>query len=124
VGRTIVLVFYSPNSKSASELLHFAESLCSAFGKRVQVVGLSVSEERAPILEQKKQFRLSFPILAGQGLRLTYLVEATPKLVVIDPAGVVRGSYVGWGPETPELVVTEVRHWSPDPPSGTGEKNK
>jgi len=42
-------------------------------------------------------------------LRLSYAVDATPKFVVLDADGVVRGSYTGWGPETPRGVVEELK---------------
>ena len=42
------------------------------------------------------------PPLYGSGLRISYKVETTPKLVLIDAAGLVRGMYFGWGRETPE----------------------
>ena len=51
----------------------------------------------------------SVPLLPGKGLRITYGVDATPKLLVIDADGVVRGSYVGWGLEIPGAVSEELK---------------
>jgi hypothetical protein len=38
-------------------------------------------------------------------------VETTPKLVLIDAAGIVRGGWLGWGQETPEEVMGELKLW-------------
>ena len=59
-------------------------------------------------MKQRERLRLYVPVLSGTGLRLSYAVEATPKLVVIDAAGLVRGSYLGWGPETPGGVLNDL----------------
>jgi hypothetical protein len=48
--------------------------------------------------------RLKFPLLAGNGLRVSFGVETTPKMVVLDGDGLVRGSAEGWGSETAQEV--------------------
>ena len=45
----------------------------------------------------------------GRALRQSYAVEATPKLMVIDANGMLRGSWVGWGEETRGAVLRELR---------------
>ena len=44
-------------------------------------------------------------------MRISYKVETTPKIVLIDAAGLVRGMYFGWGRETANEVPTELRPW-------------
>ena len=63
------------------------------------------------MLFRSKDFHLTFTILSGKGLRQSYAVEATPKLMVLDANGVVRGSYDGWGPETSTSVTAELKVW-------------
>jgi peroxiredoxin len=111
LGRPIVMVFYNPTSRSTPEILRFAQSLADDHPGGVTVLGLAMTTEADPILKQRAELKLTFPILSGQGLRHTYDVEATPKLIVLDSAGFVRGSFVGWGRETPELVSEEVKRW-------------
>jgi hypothetical protein len=36
-------------------------------------------------------------------------VESTPRLVVLDADGVVRGSYLGWGIEIQEAVLEDLK---------------
>jgi len=108
LGRPVVMVFYSPNSTKAEELLRFAQRIQNAYRDTVHVVGFAISDDSEHIRQQGKDYQLTMPILSGKGLRQSYAVEATPKLIVLDADGVVRGSYDGWGPETPELVTQEV----------------
>jgi peroxiredoxin len=108
VGRPVVMVFYSPNSTKAEELLRFAQRIQNAYRDTVYVLGFALSDDSEHIRQQAKDYQLTMPILSGKGLRQSYAVEATPKLIVLDADGVVRGSYDGWGPETPELVTQEV----------------
>lgn len=112
LGRPILLVFYSPTSKNARSILEFAQSL-TKIGNRSEftVLGLALSNDTEAILKQRKDFELTFPILSGQGLHLTYAVEATPKFVILDSTGVVRETTVGWGREMPQILTDELQRW-------------
>lgn len=108
-GKPVLMVFYHPGSATAADLLRFAGSVHSALGKHVAVVGMSVSDDAAAVLKQLNVLKLTIPVLHGGGLRASYAVEATPKIVLIDAAGVVRGSYLGWGSETAGDVMADLR---------------
>jgi peroxiredoxin len=108
-GRPVLMVFYSPTSPTVEEVLRFAQARASAHRGGVTVLGLSASDDAEYVRRQHEEYRLDFPILSGGGLRINYAVDATPKLIVLDAAGVVRASYVGWGPETPTAVVEELK---------------
>jgi peroxiredoxin len=112
-GRAVLLVFYNPSSFTAPELLRFGQDLSANMGRHVQVVGLSVSDDTTAVLKQRDALKLTFPILHGGGLKMSYGVESTPRLVLIDADGVVRGAYTGWGHETADDVLTELRRWLP-----------
>jgi peroxiredoxin len=109
LGRPVLLVFYSPTSRNAAELLRFAQDLQKKSGVQLTVLGLAVSEDTEAVLRQHADLKLQFPLASGRGLRHTYGVEATPKLVVLDADGVVRGAYIGWGREIPAAVTEEVQ---------------
>jgi peroxiredoxin len=112
-GKAVLLVFYSPTSYTAGDLLRFAQDVQNTYGKHVAVVGMSVSDDTTAVLKQRTALGLGFPILHGGGVRISYAVETTPKMVLIDSVGMVRGTYVGWGHETPTEVLTELRRWLP-----------
>jgi peroxiredoxin len=113
IGRPIVLVFYSPASDSARDLLRFAQRLTDANRPNATVLGLAMSDDAERVHHQHDALQLSFPILGGTGLRQTYDVASTPKIVVIDGAGVVRAAFTGWGQETPDEVTEELKRWLP-----------
>ncbi len=112
LGQPILMIFYSPNSLSAAEVLKYAQKFQDTHHGRLAVLGFVVTDEVANTKKQYDELQLSFPVLAGQGLRQTYAVEATPKLLVIDADGIIRGAYVGWGPETPGTITEELNRWS------------
>jgi peroxiredoxin len=108
LGRPVLLVFYNPSSTTTDGLLRFAQSLSDNYPKEVAVAALCLSEDTEAVLKQR---RLTIPVLSGTGLRLSYAVDATPKLILVDAEGVVRGTYAGWGRETSVEVVAELKRW-------------
>jgi peroxiredoxin len=124
LGQPILLVFFSPTSKSSPEILRFAQDLCEKASGGIRVLGLAISNDTEVVARQRQELKLTFPVAAGQGLRVSYGVEATPKLVLLDSAGIVRGGYVGWGPETSQLIAEELRrcpNTAPAVPETTGK---
>jgi peroxiredoxin len=125
LGLPVLMVFYTPSSLTVREVLRFSQTVQDARRQGVTVLAFAISDDVEQIQKQKTEFRLTFPILSGKGLRQTYSVDATPKLIVLDGDGVVRGSYVGWGPETSTSVTEEVQRWlRADPPSKSGTEVK
>ena len=104
LGRPILMIFYAPNSLTAEPVLRFGQQFAQDGSSPFHVLGLAVTEDADTARRQHADLRLTFPVLTGTGLRQSYAVEATPKLVILDGQGIVRGQYVGWGPETPEAV--------------------
>jgi len=111
LGRPTLLVFYHPASPVAANLLEFARSVYSRFNGAVTVLGMSVLDDARAVQKQQKDLNLGFPVLSGSALRVSYAVETTPKLVLIDARGVVRGTYLGWGQETSAEVMNDLRQW-------------
>jgi peroxiredoxin len=108
-GRPVLLVFYNPASAITPDLLRFAQQIAEKHRSKIAVIGLSVADDANVARRQHAELKLSFPILSGKGLRQVYAVEATPKLVVLDAAGVVRAGYLGWGQETPGAIQDELK---------------
>lgn len=115
-GQPVLMLFYNPTSRTAEEQLRFAQSLHDSQGGKVAVIALAMSDDAERVRKQHADLRLGFPILNGTGLRISYAVEATPRMMVLDSVGVLRGVYVGWGTETPEAAVAELRRWLPASP--------
>jgi peroxiredoxin len=112
LGAPVLLVFYSPQAPLTPEVLRFAQTLNESHLHPVHVVGLPVADNSPGLRKQYADLGLTFPLLAGKGLCLLYNVEVTPRLVVLDADGVVRGLYAGWGQETPRVVRDELQRWA------------
>jgi len=109
-GKPVLLVFYNPASPTTAGVLAYAQKMSDSY-KGLTVLALSVSGDVDAIKKQRATLKLTFPVLDGSGLHISYGVEGTPKLMLLDGNGVVRGDYVGWGSETPGAVMNELRRW-------------
>jgi peroxiredoxin len=110
-GKSLLMIFYNPASPTADRLLKYAQAMSVYDATRLKVLLLSVTDDPGPALRQREALKLTLPIYSGGGLRISYGVETTPKLILIDPNGMVRGQYLGWGRETPEEVEVELKKW-------------
>jgi peroxiredoxin len=108
-GKPVLLVFYSPTSFQAEELLRFAQELADRHKDHVAVLGLAMTDDAERVLHQRDTLQLTFPLLDGTGLRAAYDVKETPKVMVLDANGIVCGSWVGWGQEVPGAVAEELK---------------
>jgi peroxiredoxin len=108
-GHPVLLVFYKPNAETAGEVLTWAQRLAGAHPGAVTVVGMAVCDDAEKVLKQRAELKLTFPVVDGSALYGTYGIEATPKCVLIDADGVVRGSWLGWGEETPAEILAELK---------------
>ncbi len=109
-GRPVLLVFYNPASRNLDDLMRLVQKV-GAEHPEVAVVGLAMSGDAAAAAQQRLAKGWKFPVLSGSGLRISYGVDCTPKLVLVGAEGVVRASVVGWGSETPGEVAAELRAW-------------
>lgn len=112
LGRPILMLFYSPTATTAEDVLRFAQLMHDTHGQQITVLGLAVADDTPRVLKQHEALNLKFPVLSGTGLRLSYAVESTPKWVVLDSKGVVRGTLDGWGPEIPRAVEEALKKWA------------
>ena len=108
-GKPLLMVFYNPTSSLAEDPLRLGEEISAASRGEVGVVGLAMSADAEAVRKHRAELKLTMPVYDGRGLRQGYAVEATPKLMVIDADGVLRGSWLGWGEETRGAVLKELR---------------
>jgi hypothetical protein len=114
-GRPVVLAFYNPNSTLSPDMLRFLADLSSTYQGKVWVLGLSVVEDAALVQKQLTDLKLtSLPVLQGAGLRLAFEVDTTPRVVILDSQGFVRGAFTGWGRDIPREILTELKSWLPE----------
>jgi hypothetical protein len=112
-GKPVLMIFYDPRSPRGEDALRLGEEVSASSKGVVAVVGLAMIADREAVLRQRTELKLTMPLFDGRGLRQSYAVEGTPKLVVLDGDGFVRGSWIGWGEEAREAVLKELRRWQP-----------
>ncbi len=112
-GKPVLLVFYHPASATTPVVLRYAQQLLITYAQRINVVGMCVSEDADSVRRQHADMGLTFPVLSAGGLRGSFGVETTPKMVLLDASNIVRGAYLGWGHETPSEVLQELKRWLP-----------
>jgi hypothetical protein len=110
-GKPLLMIFYDPTSPLAESALRMGEEVATNSKGTVAVVGLALSADRDAVLRQRRDLKLTMPLFDGRGLRQSYSVKATPRLAVIDADGYLRGTWDGWGEETREGVLAELRRW-------------
>jgi peroxiredoxin len=115
-GKPVLMIFYSPHSTYAEEVLRLGQEVHDRGRGTVAVLGMAVGGSADAVRKQGADLRLTFPLIDGTGLRQSYDVGATPKLMVLDADGFVRGAWVGWGGETRPLVLQEIKAQQ-NPPS-------
>jgi len=115
IGKPVVLVFYHPASQTALPVLHFAQQLLTKYPQRVVVVGMSISDKADLVRRQQAEWGLTFPVLSAGGLRSSFGVTSTPKIILLDGHNIIRGEYLGWASrgETAREVEEELRRWLP-----------
>lgn len=110
-GKPIVLAFYNPSSTFAPEMLRFLAEAAEVHQGKAWILALSVVDDNALVQKQLADLNLKVSILQGNGLRVSYEVDSTPRLILLDGEGRVRGSYLGWGRDTPREVLNDLKPW-------------
>ncbi|HZV07992.1 MAG TPA: redoxin domain-containing protein [Gemmataceae bacterium] len=115
MGKPVVLVFYHPSSQTSSTVLRFAQQLQSRYSQRIYVAGMSISDKADLVRRQQAELGLTFPLLSAGGVRGSFGVASTPKIVLLDGNNIIRGEYLGWawGGETAREVEQELKRWLP-----------
>jgi hypothetical protein len=109
-GNPVLLFFFNPDSRSLDELMEVLQGVAQRH-REVVLLGLTMSNDAARIARLQREKAWKMPVLNGTGLRISYDVDCIPKLVLIDADGVVQGSVVGWGSETPSELEAELKRW-------------
>jgi hypothetical protein len=113
IGRPVLMVFYNPATETGRQVLQFSRTLSERHRPGLSVLALAVTEDVEQARKQHEEMQLPFHVLDGRGLHRTFGVDATPRLVLLDADGVVRGLYTGWGRQTSGEVSEELRRWLP-----------
>ncbi len=119
LGKPTLVVFYNPTTSAGKSLLAFARETHDSKSAPVNVLAMAVARDLNSAKQQHREMKLPFPIHDGNGMRITFGVEATPRIVLIDADGMVRFTQTGWGAHSAEEIRREIAQCplrkSPDP---------
>ncbi len=96
-GKPLLVFFYNPTTPLGKEVLTYVKQLSEKQAGQLGVMALAVTSDADPVRKQHQEMRLTFPILDGNGLRLMFGAEQTPRFVLVDGDGLVRLAETGWG---------------------------
>jgi peroxiredoxin len=108
-GKPILVFFYNPTTPLGKEVLTYVKQLSEKQTGRLEIMAMAVTNDADVAKKQHQEMRLLFPIFDGNGLRLTFGAEQTPRFVVVDSSGLVRLAQTGWGFQPLETTLRSPR---------------
>ena len=108
LGKPVLVFFYNPATATGADVLRFTLDLHQRHGGRLGFMAMAVTNDAGLARKQHADMKLPFPILDGQGMRLTFGVDATPRFALLDGEGILRYASTGWGAHTPHEITAEV----------------
>lgn len=96
----LLMVFVQPGTPVAEQVLLACKEWKASSGGALSVVVLAIKPEARNIDRLTRDTSFIVPILDGSGLRISYAVESTPRLVLLDSRHQCVGIFDGWGVET------------------------
>ncbi|MCI0641147.1 MAG: peroxiredoxin family protein [Gemmataceae bacterium] len=108
-GRPLVICFFNPASATGKEVLAFAQEVHQKYAGKVGMLVLALGADPDFVRKQHADMKLPFPVHDGHGLKLTFGVDATPRLLVIDGDGVLRQAITGWGFHVPGEILGDLK---------------
>src|SRR5262249_55957962 len=111
LGRPVLVFFYSPTGETGKEVVEYARTLAQQYGDKVAFMAMAVTNDAKLVKQQHREMLLPFAILDGRAMHLTFGVDATPRLVLLDSEGIARHAHTGWGAHVPRELEAELRLW-------------
>ena len=100
-GKPVLIFFYNPATALGKDVLAYVKRLSERHGDKLAVLAMAVTQDEELVRKQHQTMKLTFPILDGNGMRLTFGAVQTPRFVLLDGDGIVRLAETGWGFATP-----------------------
>ena len=98
--RAMLMAFVQPGTPVAEQVLLACKEWKALAGDNLQVIVLAVKSDPRSLERLTRDTSFKTPVLDGSGLRISYAVESTPRLVLLDARHQCLGIYDGWGFET------------------------
>jgi peroxiredoxin len=111
LDKPVLVFFYNPATSTGMKALGFAQHISQRPANDVNILAMAVTEDEELVQRQHKEMKLTFPILDGNNMVGLFAVDATPRFVVLDKQGIVRGTWTGWGIQTAPEVSATLQKW-------------
>jgi peroxiredoxin len=99
-GKPVLIFFYNPATGLGKEVITHAKNLYDKHSNDIGLMALAVTDDVSLVRKQHVDLKLAFPILDGNGMRLTFGATQTPRFIILDSQGLVRFAQTGWGVHT------------------------
>ena len=105
-GRHVLLVFVDPTSPLSKRAFStIIDAVRTQEQETVLVMAACTQTEQAAVERLRDEVEGNYIICSAGGLEKAYKVDAVPHTVLIDAEGVLRGQFIGFGPETFPAIV-------------------
>ena len=111
LGRPVLVFFYVPSTETGREVVEYAKGMAQQHGDKLAMMAMAVTGDARFVQKQHRDLQLPFAVLDGRAMHLTFGVDATPRLVLLDADGIVRYAHTGWGPHIPRELQDELQQW-------------
>jgi peroxiredoxin len=111
LGKPVLVVFYNPATPTGLKTLGFALAISQRCAGKVNFMVMAITDDEELVQRQRKEMKLPFPILDGNGVLGLFAVDATPRFVVLDGQGIARGTWTGWGIHTSSEIQEQLQKW-------------
>ncbi len=111
-GKPVLIVFYKPDTPTGKDVIDYVKDM-SEKQPGVAIMAMAVAPDADSARKQHRDMHLTFPILDGNGMRMTFGADQTPRLVLLDGNGYVRMAQTGWGYHTPCEIEEELERLNP-----------
>lgn len=98
--KALLLAFVQPGTPVAEQVILACKEWKTTAGDRLTVIAFAVKADERNIARLTRDTSFRTPVLDGSGLRISYGVESTPRLVLLDSRHQCLGIFDGWGAET------------------------
>ena len=99
-GKALLMHFFSITCEHCEEEMGWLRGLMDKFGKEnIQVIGISVDQDRSKVVAFAQEKKLPYPICLGdesKTILADYYLDATPQTTIIGPDGNVAYNNIGF----------------------------
>ena len=95
-GEPVVMLFTHASGETTDRIVRYARQAAKVYADRVHIVLMAVDGEAAELQKLRTTYHLSQAIYDGRDIVSQFAGSAMPRIVVVDPKGMIRMIATGW----------------------------